>query len=154
MNEEDCVFERRPPCSPLKSQLWSEKSCGMLVCGVEDHFCLCGRNICPIHDDSYRKCLQDMNIQSDFLWLVETGEVFILSFSFSPPPATQYIVVYSSCRSIWLCYVGRHLSMAWWVLPCLHPGCELMKPWASKAECANSTTWPRGWPLLSFLVFT
>ena len=28
------------------------------------------------------------------------------------PKAPQYIVVYSSCRSFWLCYVGWYLSMA------------------------------------------
>ena len=29
--------------------------------------------------------------------------------------APQYIVVYSSCECLWLCYVGHHLSMAGWV---------------------------------------
>ena len=36
------------------------------------------------------------------------------SFFFLPllPKAPQYKVVYSTCRSFWLCYVGLHLSMA------------------------------------------
>ena len=59
----------------------------------------------------------------------------------------QYIVVHSSCRSFWLCYVGRCLSMAWWVVPCPRPGSERVKPWAAKAEHGNLTTWPQGWPL-------
>ena len=32
------------------------------------------------------------------------------------PGATQYIVVYSSCRSFWSCSVGRCLRMAWWAV--------------------------------------
>ena len=56
------------------------------------------------------------------------------------PKATQHIVVYSSCRSFWLCYLGRHLSMAWWVVPCPCPGSDLAKPWAAEAECRNLTT--------------
>ena len=59
----------------------------------------------------------------------------------------KQIVIYSSCRSFWLCYVGRRLSMAWWVVlgPCL--GSELAKPWAAEAEHANLTTRPWGPPL-------
>ena len=48
--------------------------------------------------------------------------------------------------SFWLCYVGCHLSVAWWVVPCLHSGSEPAKPWATEAERANPTTWPQGWP--------
>ena len=49
------------------------------------------------------------------------------------PEAPRYIVVYSSCECLWLCYVGRCLSMAWGV-PCPHPGSEPAKHWANKAE--------------------
>ena len=65
------------------------------------------------------------------------------------PKAPQYIAVYSSCRSFWLCYVGRSLSMAWWVVPCLCPGSERAKPWATEAEHMNLTTQPWGRPLIS-----
>ena len=34
---------------------------------------------------------------------------------FSPKAPAQYIVVYSSCRSFCLCYVGHRLSVSWWV---------------------------------------
>ena len=69
-------------------------------------------------------------------------------FSVLFPKAPQYIVVYSNCEYLWLCYVGHHLSMAWWVVPCLHPGSKPAKPWAWAAEVeqANLTTWPRGRP--------
>ena len=70
----------------------------------------------------------------------------ILFFFFFSPKCPQYIVVYSSCRSLWLCYVGHHLSMAWWAVPCPHPGCEQTKPPATEAEHANLTTWPWGGP--------
>ena len=53
------------------------------------------------------------------------------------PKAPQYIVVYSSCRSFWLCCVGCYLSMAWWAVPCRHPGSEPAKPWAAEAEHVN-----------------
>ena len=49
--------------------------------------------------------------------------------------------------------------MAWWAVPCLCPGSEPAKPWGTKAERANSTTWPQGWPpklffyLSGFLLF-
>ena len=33
-------------------------------------------------------------------------------FIFLLPKAPQYIVVYSSCRSFWLCYVGCRLNTA------------------------------------------
>ena len=68
------------------------------------------------------------------------------------PRAPQYIVVYSSCRSFWFCYVGGHLSTAWWWVlgPC--PGSELAKPWAAEAERASLTTQPRGQPLIDFWV--
>ena len=55
----------------------------------------------------------------------------------------QYIVVYSSCECLWLCYVGRHLNMVWWAAPCLRPGSEPAKPWATKAEPVNLTTRPQ-----------
>ena len=32
------------------------------------------------------------------------------------PKAPQYIVTYSGCECLWSSYVGRHLSMAWWVV--------------------------------------
>ena len=63
------------------------------------------------------------------------------------PKAPQYIVVYSSCRSFWLCCVGHHLRLAWWAIQRLCPGSKLVKPQAAEAECANLTTQPRGWPL-------
>ena len=68
----------------------------------------------------------------------------LLFFLLPLPQGPQYIVVYFSCRSFWSCYVGRHLSMAWWVVPCLCPGSELVKPWAAGAEYVNLTAWPRG----------
>ena len=36
--------------------------------------------------------------------------------------------------------------MTWWAMPCLHPGSELVKPWAAEAECTNLTTQPQGRP--------
>ena len=33
-------------------------------------------------------------------------------FFFPSPKVPRYVVVYSSCECLWLCYVGRHLSMA------------------------------------------
>ena len=62
------------------------------------------------------------------------------------PKAPRYIVIYSSCRSFWLCYVGHCLSMAWRAVPCPHPWSELVKPWATKAKHAHLTTRPWGWP--------
>ena len=64
--------------------------------------------------------------------------------SFLLPKAPQYIVVYSSCERLWLCYVGHNLSMAWWAVlgPC--PGSKPAKPWATEAEHANLTTRPWG----------
>ena len=64
------------------------------------------------------------------------------------PEVPQYIVVYSSCRSFWFCYVGCHLSMAWWAVLGPHPGSKPAKPWAPKAGCMNSTTQPWGRPPL------
>ena len=71
------------------------------------------------------------------------------------PKAPQYIVVYSSCRSFWFCYVGRHLSMAWLAVLALCPGSEIAKPWAAKVEHENLNTWAGGQPCLtlSFLMF-
>ena len=42
--------------------------------------------------------------------------------------------------------MGCRLTVAWWAGPGLRPGFELAKPWATEAECTNSTTWPRGRP--------
>ena len=56
-------------------------------------------------------------------------------FSFFLHRAPQYIVVYSSCRSFWLCYVGHRLSTAWWAVLGLCPGSKPMKPWAAETEC-------------------
>ena len=69
------------------------------------------------------------------------------------PQDPQYIVVYSSCRSFWLCYVGRRLSMAWWVVPGLHQGSKLAKLWAVEVECMNLITQPWGRLLSVFLTF-
>ena len=41
--------------------------------------------------------------------------------------------------------------MAWWAVPCLHPGSELAKPWATAAECVNLTTRPWASPPPIFL---
>ena len=67
------------------------------------------------------------------------------------PKAHQYVVVYSSCRSFWLCCVGRCLSMAWWAVLCPCPGSEPARPQAAKVEHTNLTTRPRGWPRDSVL---
>ena len=48
------------------------------------------------------------------------------------PKAPWYIVVYSSCELLWLCYLGHHLSTAWWAVPCPCPGSEPAKPWPPK----------------------
>ena len=68
------------------------------------------------------------------------------------PKAPQYIVVYSSCRTFWLCYVGRCLSMAWWAVlgPCL--ASEPAKHWAAEVEHANLTTGLQGWPPIFFFL--
>ena len=58
----------------------------------------------------------------------------------------QYIVVYSSSRSSWLCCVGRRLSMAQWAVLGPHPGSEPAKPWAAESELQNLVTQPRGPP--------
>ena len=67
---------------------------------------------------------------------------FLLLLSKGP----KYIVVYASCRSFWVCYMGYRLSMAWWVVPCPSPGSELAKSRAAEAQPANLTTWPWGQP--------
>ena len=67
------------------------------------------------------------------------------------PKTPQYIVVGSSCECLWLCYVGRRLSMAWWAVLCPRPGSELVKPWATEAECGNLATRP--WGQLLRLIF-
>ena len=76
---------------------------------------------------------------------------FFLFFFILLPKALQYIAVYSSCRSFWFCYVGRHLSMAWWAVLCLRPGYELAKSWNNKAEHKNLTSWPQPSPGNYFL---
>ena len=77
----------------------------------------------------------------DWLWANICCQSF---FVFLPPDAPQYIVVYSSCGSFWLCYMGHHLSTAWWAMPHPHPGSKLAKPWAAKAESENLTSGPGG----------
>ena len=77
--------------------------------------------------------------------LTSVADLVIIFFFFSPK-SPQYVVVYSSYRSFWLCYVGRHLSMAWWAMLGPHTGSELTKPWGAEAECMNLTTWPWGRP--------
>ena len=57
------------------------------------------------------------------------------------------MVIHSSCECFWLCCVGCHLSMAWWAVPCPHPGSEPATPWAAEAKRVNLTTQPRGRPL-------
>ena len=47
--------------------------------------------------------------------LTSVANLLFFSFFFSPKPLTTWLsirVVYSDCRSFWLCHVGRHLSMA------------------------------------------
>ena len=44
--------------------------------------------------------------------LTSVANLFFLLLLLLLCKAPQYIVVYSSCRSFWLCYVGRRLSMA------------------------------------------
>ena len=57
--------------------------------------------------------------------LTSVANLFFFFFSPKPP---RYVVVYSSCGSLWLCYVGCHLSMAWWVVPHLCPGSKPANP--------------------------
>ena len=66
------------------------------------------------------------------------------------PKSPQCVVVHSSCRSLWLYYVGRCLSMAWWTVPCPCLGSELVKSRAAEAEHLNLTIWPWGQPLKVF----
>ena len=67
------------------------------------------------------------------------------------PEAPQYIVVYSSCRSFWLCYVGCCLNMAWWAVPCPHPGSELVFTLGCQSSVRQPNHSARGWPHLKFL---
>ena len=90
-------------------------------------------------------------IQKNFFLKIGTWANICCQYSFffflpllSKDP--QYTVVYSSGRSFWLCHVGHHLSMAWWVVPCPHLGSQLAKHWAAEAERMNLTTWPSGRP--------
>ena len=76
-----------------------------------------------------------------------------LPFFFSSPQVPWYIVVYSSLECLWLCYVGCHFSMAWWMMPCPRPGFELVKPWATEAEHVNLITQPWGHPQSHFLIY-
>ena len=76
----------------------------------------------------------------------ELTSVASLFFSLLLPKALRYIVVYSSCRSFWLCCVGCCLSMAWWAVLGLRPGSEPAKAQATKEKCVNSTSQPRGQP--------
>ena len=70
------------------------------------------------------------------------------------PEVPQYIVVYSSSECLWLCYVGHHLSLAGWAVPCPCLGSESAEPWATKAESVNLTTQPWGRPLFGdFIAF-
>ena len=41
--------------------------------------------------------------------------------------------------------------MAWWAVPCLHPGSKPVKPWGAEAEHMNLTTRPWGQPRFEFL---
>ena len=86
-------------------------------------------------------------VSSSFsFFLIKDFIYFYFFFFLLLPKAPQYIVVYSSCRSFYFCYVGHHLSMAWWAVlgPC--PGSKLVKPWAAEVEHTNLTTWPQGQP--------
>ena len=81
--------------------------------------------------------------------------IYCQSFVFSfllLPKAPQYLVVYSSCRSFLLCYMGCHLSIAWWVVLGWHPGSGLTKLWTTEVECVNLTTWPWASPWPSIFV--
>ena len=66
------------------------------------------------------------------------------------PKAPQYIVVRSSCECLWLCYVGRLLSMAWWTLLGPHPGSEPGKPRAVEAADWATRPRPQGRPPASY----
>ena len=50
--------------------------------------------------------------------------------------------------------MGRHLNVAWWVVPCLCPRSEPARPWGTEAERVNLTTWPWGWPPFFLLYAT
>ena len=54
-----------------------------------------------------------------------------LFFLLLPKPPS--ILVYSSCRSFWLCCKGSHLSTASWAVLGLLPGSEPAKPWATES---------------------
>ena len=62
------------------------------------------------------------------------------------PQAPQYIVVYFNCRSFWLCYVGRCLSLAWRAMLGPRPGSKLAKIWVPEVAPVNLNTQPLGWP--------
>ena len=85
-------------------------------------------------------------IHISFFFVLLTSVANLLFLLSLLPKAPHYTVVYSSHRSFWLCCVGHHLSMARRVVPCLHPGSELEKPWAAEAEHTNLTTQPQIWP--------
>ena len=74
---------------------------------------------------------------------------YLFHFSSPKPPDTQLCML--SWGSFHLWHVWRYLSMTWQAVPCPHPGPELVKPWAAKAERKNWTIRPRGRPLVQFL---
>ena len=118
-------------------------------------YCLCTHLHSPGCHRFFKEWSLFLNIYIYFLRLSpELTSVASLSSSsfFFLPKAPQYIVVYFSCRSFWLCYVGRHLSMPWWTVPCPRPGSEPAKPWAAEVECVNLTTQPPGRPLMIFIL--
>ena len=76
---------------------------------------------------------------------ISSWEVFF--FLLFLPKSPQYIVVYFSCGSFELWHVWCHLSVTWWAVPCLRPGAEAAKPWATEAEPVNLITRPGAGPL-------
>ena len=82
----------------------------------------------------------------------ELTSIANLLFFLLLPKAPQYMVVYTSCRSFCFCYVGLHLSMAWWAVLGPLLGSQPMKSQAAKAERMNLTTWPQASPLNYFLI--
>ena len=69
---------------------------------------------------------------------------FYLFFFFFSSKHPQHIITHSSCECLWLCYVGRCLSMAWWVVLCSCLGSEIARPQAAEVKLVNSTTLPWG----------
>ena len=79
----------------------------------------------------------------------EVTSVTNLPLFFSPKP--QYMVVHPSWQSFYFFYMGRHHSMAWWVVCRSVPRIRTGERWATKAKHTNLTTMPPGWPLI-FLI--